>query len=64
MVTEVLVWAMIMTNNHNAVVEVYNNEKQCRQDAREVMRALPEAKVACVVHRRSLQRPDHGGSAQ
>jgi hypothetical protein len=63
MVTEVLVWAMIMTNNHNAVVEVYNNEKQCRQDAREVMRALPEAKLKCVP-RHSMQRPGGDGRAQ
>jgi hypothetical protein len=57
MVTEVLVWAMIMTNNHNRIVEVYNNELLCRQDAREVRRALPEAEVKCVPR----YAPNHPG---
>jgi hypothetical protein len=68
MVTEVLVWAMIVTNpeagrGSNVVVEVYNNELLCRQDMREAARAVPEAKLKCVP-KYSMQRPAYGGRAQ
>jgi hypothetical protein len=66
-VTELLVWAMIVTNpgrGHGPqVVEVYNNELLCRRDMREAARAVPEAKLKCVP-RYSMQRPVYGGRAQ
>jgi hypothetical protein len=56
MVTEVLVWALIVTNNGPETVNVYDKELICRQDMREAHRALPEAKLKCVP-RHSMQRP-------
>jgi hypothetical protein len=56
MVTEVLVWAMILTNHQNRIIEIYNTELVCRQDMREARRAVPEAELKCVP-RHSIERP-------
>lgn len=40
MVTEVLVWAMILTNHQNRIIEIYNTELVCHQDMREARRAV------------------------
>lgn len=56
MVTEVLVWALIVTNGDNDVVEIYTNELLCTQEMREARKAVPEAKLKCVP-RYSLDRP-------
>jgi hypothetical protein len=40
MVTEVLVWAMIVTSHGNRVVEIYDKEVLCRQEMREARRAI------------------------
>jgi hypothetical protein len=58
---------MIVTNattgRATQVVEVYSNELLCRQNMREVRRAVPEAKLKCVP-RHSMQRPGYEGRAQ
>ena len=56
MVTEVLVWALMLTNKKPEVIEVYNTELDCRQDMREARKAVPEAKLKCVPHW-STERP-------
>ncbi len=56
MVTEVLVWALIVTNRNNTVIEIYNTELVCRQEARELQRAVPEAELTCVPYH-SMVRP-------
>jgi hypothetical protein len=61
MVTEVLIWALILTERPKVAVEIYNNELLCRQDAKEVRKALPDHPVTCVP-RRSTGRPQGGGT--
>jgi hypothetical protein len=56
MVTEVLVWAMIVTNRGNRIIEIYNTELLCRQEMREARKAVPQAELKCVP-RYSLDRP-------
>jgi hypothetical protein len=56
MITEVLIWAMILTNRENQVVEIYNTELVCRQEMREALKSVPEAELKCVP-RRSMERP-------
>lgn len=58
MVTEILVWALLVTDGHKRpmAVEVYNSELLCRQDMREVRQAVPDAVLACAP-RRSMARP-------
>ena len=63
MVTEVLVWALIVANRNNAVVEIYNNELLCRQDMREARKAVPEAELRCVP-RYSLDHPGWDSSGR
>jgi hypothetical protein len=65
MVTEVLLWALIVTNAHKGpqVIEVYDNERLCRQDMREAAIAVREAKLKCVP-KYSPERPGYEGSVQ
>jgi hypothetical protein len=62
MVTEIIIWALILTEQPKRVVEIYNNELLCRQDARELRKALPDHPVKCVP-RRSMERPEQPGRA-
>jgi hypothetical protein len=59
-VTEVLVWALIVTSHHNSVVDIYSTELVCREDLREARKTVEArtagAELACVV-RRSMERP-------
>jgi hypothetical protein len=63
-VTEVMIWALILTNRKNDVVEIYHSELLCRQEMLEVRKAVPQAKFKCVP-RHSLNRPawDSAGRA-
>jgi hypothetical protein len=63
MVTEVLVWAIILTNRNNAAVEVYDNELLCRQEMRELELAVPQARLKCVP-RYSTRRPGNNEGAR
>ena len=56
MVTEVMVWALVVLNQGAQVVEVYDKELLCRQDMREARKAEPEAELKCVP-RYSLDHP-------
>jgi hypothetical protein len=57
MVTEVLVWALILANEpKRPVVEIYTTELLCRQDARELRKIFPDHPITCVP-RRSMERP-------
>ena len=56
MVTEILVWALVATSNHNALVDIYQTELVCRRDLREVRKMRPDNQWACVV-RKSMERP-------
>jgi len=63
MVTEVLVWALILANEpKRPTVEIYTTELVCRQDAKELRKALPGHPVTCVP-RRSMERPVSPGRA-
>jgi hypothetical protein len=63
MVTEVLVWAMTLTNHQNRIIEIHNNELLCRQDMREAHKAVPEAELKCVP-RYSLDHPGWDSSGR
>jgi hypothetical protein len=56
MVTEILVWALVLSKQPNKLVEIYSTETACRQDAREARKTVPEILVTCIPHR-STERP-------
>jgi hypothetical protein len=58
MVTELLVWALVLKENPSKVVDIYSVERICLRDAREAYKVMPDHPVVCVP-RRSMQRPKH-----
>jgi hypothetical protein len=56
MVTEVLVWALVLSKQPRQVVEIYTTEIACRQEATEAGRLAPEVPVKCI-QRYSMKRP-------
>ena len=56
MVTEVLVWALVLRQQPREVIEIYTTEQMCRRDAREARRTVPDVEVECI-QRYSMERP-------
>jgi Mg-chelatase subunit ChlI len=56
MLTEVLVWALILRQKPKEVIEIYATEQMCRRDAMEARRTVPEVEVECV-QRYSMEHP-------
>jgi hypothetical protein len=56
MVTEILVWALVLREQPKQVVQIYATEIACRNDAREATRLAPEIPLICVP-RHSMERP-------
>jgi hypothetical protein len=63
MVSEILVWALVLKNDPHRVVDIYNTELVCRQDLREVRKMEPHQQWVCMV-RRSMERPTDEGRAR
>jgi hypothetical protein len=63
MVTEVLVWAMILASGDKHTLAVYDNELLCRQEMQEVRRAAPDVEVRCIP-KWSTARPEGDGRSR